>query len=236
MSAPIPEQTAQLLEAGISAYEKGDFNTALSYLLKITDRDPRNWRAKLYAGMSYIFSGSVAIGLNQLRFVAVHCDVPELRDKAEKALASVTPGNLGKPLAMDLRPTVKTSAPYTIQPNQAAAVSSPNHVPKNPAPAAAAKDPVKRIGSLVNTSTGQRISLIENRTTIGRDKSNAIPLSNDNFVSQCQVAIIRQTSDFFVEDVAAINPTRLNGKILVEKTQLKVGDELKIGKTTFRVE
>lgn len=220
----------ELLEAGLLAYERGDFKSAVSILLQITDREPRNWRAKLYLGMSYVFNGDVLLGVSQLRFVKNNCDDPTIKEKAEKALESLTAGSQVKPLMPEMSRRIKPPVPYAFN------ATTPITAAQSSPPAAPASVNEKKVAALINTMTGERITLMESRTTIGRDKANQIALTNDTFVSQCQVAITRQTSEFFIEDVGAINPTKLNGKALIERTKLTHGDELRIGRTTFRVD
>lgn len=71
--------------------------------------------------------------------------------------------------------------------------------------------------------------------TIGRSRSNGIPLS-DQFVSHMHARVFPNGQFFFIEDLGSTNGTFLNGHKIEEPTQLKVRDEVSFGDTVLRYE
>ncbi len=76
---------------------------------------------------------------------------------------------------------------------------------------------------------------LEAGLTIGRGRSNGIPLS-DQFVSFMHARIFPDGQFFFIEDLGSTNGTFVNGRKIDGPTQLKVRDEVVFGDTTLRYE
>jgi pSer/pThr/pTyr-binding forkhead associated (FHA) protein len=70
----------------------------------------------------------------------------------------------------------------------------------------------------------ERHLLQERETTIGRDPSNHVCLS-DHFVSGFHAKIIRSGDALSVVDLGSANKTRVNGRAIVQKA-VKCGDEI----------
>ncbi len=76
---------------------------------------------------------------------------------------------------------------------------------------------------------------LEAGMTIGRSRSNGIPLS-DQFVSHMHARVFPNGQFFFIEDLGSTNGTFLNGHKVEEPTQLKVRDLVSFGDTVLRYE
>src|SRR3990167_2341548 len=130
--------------------------------------------------MTYLYSGDVLLAANLLRFLKSNCPEAETGNKASAVLAALIES--------------KSRSIHEIS-----HVNIKEKPAGDPTPSSSTAHN-KRIQRLVNTSNGQQFHLREMRTTIGRDTSNQINLSDDNFVSQFQAAITRQDSEYYVED------------------------------------
>jgi pSer/pThr/pTyr-binding forkhead associated (FHA) protein len=75
--------------------------------------------------------------------------------------------------------------------------------------------------------------LRERETTIGRDPSNHICITN-HLVSAFHAKIIRSGGTFSLVDLGSANKTRINGRPVVQKT-LGVGDEIHVAGVVCRL-
>lgn len=69
---------------------------------------------------------------------------------------------------------------------------------------------------------------------IGRDSRNDI-IVKDHTVSKQQCLIIRKDNKFILRNFSTINSTRLNGKTVKNKEEVKYGDVVNIGKVAFKL-
>lgn len=93
------------------------------------------------------------------------------------------------------------------------------------------KPPVEEEAVLVvkkGPLVGQRFALTRGTITLGRDPGSDIFL-NDITVSRKHARTNFESSRFVIHDVGSLNGTYVNGK-RVEKSALRQGDELQIGK------
>jgi len=209
MSEPEVDKYAVMMDDGILAYETRNYKMAIQLLLKVTDKQPENWLAKLYLGLAYSRSGDQLLARSVFRFLISRCPNVDIKARAEASFGASDP----TPLSLGA-----WKAPTT-----------------RPAPADAKPAP-QRLQALVDTTNGRRHPLGDSKISIGSDPQNQIVLSKDPFISKVQAIISRDANDFFVEDSIVVNATKLNGKPLQERTKLAPGDAIKLGKTTFRVE
>lgn len=82
-----------------------------------------------------------------------------------------------------------------------------------------------RIGSLIP---------IVREITIGRKEDNSVTIP-DSYVSSHHARIYLKNTDYIIEDLKSTNGTMLNDTKLNNKACLKVGDEIQIGNSIFRV-
>ena len=73
------------------------------------------------------------------------------------------------------------------------------------------------------------------RTTIGRDLSNTIVISDER-ISKFHAAILYENNLAWIEDLKSRNGIYLNGKKLAEKTILNDGSLIRLGTTILRYE
>ncbi len=81
---------------------------------------------------------------------------------------------------------------------------------------------------------GRVIPLAEGMT-IGRSEAAELSIA-DQFVSHMHARIMRRGAYHFVEDLGSTNGTFLNDRRIEQDAQLKVHDELRIGRTILRYE
>src|SRR5262245_55333272 len=72
----------------------------------------------------------------------------------------------------------------------------------------------------------------EGVTTIGRVKGNTLVVKSAE-VSRKHFQILKEKGTYFIEDLGSSNGTRVNGR-LISKMELQDGDEIAVGKLTFR--
>ena len=106
-------------------------------------------------------------------------------------------------------------------------------------PVAAAKKP-RTIGWMVSfdfNPSGQEYSLREGKTTIGRGRNNDCSLFYDGQASDDHAVVIYRAGVCKVKDNASTGGTHVNGEDIGigEVAELKTGDTLKIGGSTFLV-
>lgn len=68
-------------------------------------------------------------------------------------------------------------------------------------------------------------------TIIGRLKAMSDYLANKSYVSRAHAKLIIENNKFYIENLSETNFTYVNNKKIVEKTELKNGDELGLGGT-----
>jgi len=96
------------------------------------------------------------------------------------------------------------------------------------------KQPPKTLAYLFmkkGTHEGRPFSLSEGETTIGRGGDNDIPV-DDPTASRYHAKVQFRDEKFFIQDLAATNPTQVNGEDIVRQ-QLSDGDRIQIGETIF---
>jgi pSer/pThr/pTyr-binding forkhead associated (FHA) protein len=70
---------------------------------------------------------------------------------------------------------------------------------------------------------------------IGRSKNANLCMSEDSYVSRSHAKILLHNGEMFIEDLASKNGTYLNNQLLKGKKDMKIGDEIKIGKSLLKV-
>ncbi len=75
------------------------------------------------------------------------------------------------------------------------------------------------------------VVLDDDRTTIGRDTSNGVPLPWDSTVSGMHAVLERYPAGWAIRDVGSSNGTFLNGERLVGEHRLRNRDEIRVGAT-----
>ena len=74
-----------------------------------------------------------------------------------------------------------------------------------------------------------------NRNILGRSIEATIPV-DDGKVSRLHAAVDTLRGDHFVVDLGSTNGTYLNGRRISGVEKIKLGDEIRIGSTVFKVE
>lgn len=231
-------EVCELVKAGMDAYNHGDYACTIKCLLKVIDNDPKQWRAKLYLGMAYLKTGDRLLGIFQLRFLKTNCPDVEISRKAQEAMDTLAPdGSAGA--AGQNKTTGQTafriSGQYGLPVPDATPATRSLADKSGWLSAAEVASRRKRVECLVHTTKGRRFPLGP-RTTIGRDQKNTIRVMEDRYMSEFQAVITMEDGEYLLESTVTVNPTRVNGKPVTDRTRLKPGDEIRMGQTTFRVE
>jgi pSer/pThr/pTyr-binding forkhead associated (FHA) protein len=82
--------------------------------------------------------------------------------------------------------------------------------------------------------TGESFALAD-ELTIGRSIDCAIPLPEDNFVSQVHARVFRREDEYWVEDLGSTNGTLMNGRKLSGPAPVRRGDRLQVGRTVLEL-
>lgn len=72
--------------------------------------------------------------------------------------------------------------------------------------------------------------------TIGRAAGCAVPLVEDNFVSQLHARVFRQGDDLWVEDLGSTNGTLVNGRKISAAAPLRRGDRIQVGRSVMELQ
>lgn len=70
---------------------------------------------------------------------------------------------------------------------------------------------------------------------IGRSKGANVCILEDSYVSRSHAKIFLHNGEMVIEDMASKNGTYLNNQLLKERKELKIGDEIRIGKSLLKV-
>jgi hypothetical protein len=116
-----------------------------------------------------------------------------------------------------------------IPPQQAAAAGLIPHLP------------TRGLGRLVvlespALGTGDEIDLDSHAITLGRGRTNDIPLADDEYASTRHARIEPRRDGIWVEDIGSTNGTFVNGIRLTRERRLAPGDVVRIGETDLRFE
>ena len=85
---------------------------------------------------------------------------------------------------------------------------------------------------LVDPTRGYTLSLPEGQTVLRRKEIN----SSDGQISREHARVIRDHTQLWLEDMESTNGSFLNGQRIFEPSILRLGDEIRIGNTTLRVQ
>jgi pSer/pThr/pTyr-binding forkhead associated (FHA) protein len=88
-----------------------------------------------------------------------------------------------------------------------------------------------------NLYQGQTVALKQPQRiwTLGRERSNGIHVSIDSYVSRRHAAIyyIDEEQKFYLVDFKSTNGSYVNGERIFQRIELKDGDHIRLGNTTF---
>ncbi len=145
--------------------------------------------------------------------------------------------------------------PAPTPPPVAVAVAEPPTIapPDDPVlggAAGRARDRERDSGPIFDMTSGLRPRLVVERSpdlevgvehelqgglTIGRSESSQVTVP-DAFVSHMHARVFRRGQFHYIEDLGSTNGTFVNDRRIVQETQLKVHDELRLGETVLRYE
>lgn len=83
------------------------------------------------------------------------------------------------------------------------------------------------------TAEEQIYPFVGARVTLGRGRENDIQLKNDARVARYHCHVERRDEGFFIADLRSANGTLVNGELIQER-RLVGGEEILVGKTSFR--
>ncbi len=86
---------------------------------------------------------------------------------------------------------------------------------------------------LIETSSAKQHMLSDTKCKIGRDPTNHIVITEDQFSSRFHAWITYEEDHFFIEDLGSTNGTLLNGSPLINRRPLVNGDQVRIGRGEF---
>lgn len=92
---------------------------------------------------------------------------------------------------------------------------------------------ILRPGDNVEIKKGAIIP-VRRAVSIGRKGDNTLILT-DSYVSSHHAKIYLKNGEYYIEDMESTNGTILNNSELKGKTPLRIGDEIKIGSSLFKV-
>jgi FHA domain len=84
--------------------------------------------------------------------------------------------------------------------------------------------------------SGDEIALDSQAITLGRGRTNDVPLPDDEYASTRHARIEPRRDGIWVEDIGSTNGTFVNGIRLTRERRLAPGDVVRIGETDLRFE
>ena len=75
---------------------------------------------------------------------------------------------------------------------------------------------------------------LNNELTIGRNEDNLLILG-DKYVSSKHAIIYLKNTDYILQDLKSTNGTLMNSKKVIDKVDIKKGDEIQVGTSIFKV-
>ncbi len=84
--------------------------------------------------------------------------------------------------------------------------------------------------------TGERFSIQEGETILGREDGLALSLPGESTISRRHASITRNGDNVVVQDLGSTNGTFINGGRLENEATLKPGDDVQFGSVRFRFE
>jgi len=110
---------------------------------------------------------------------------------------------------------------------------SPSGLEGQPSPAPAVQKPQgDAVIYLVGLSSGRSLALPEGETVLRRKEINPV----DGQISRDHARIYRRNAQLWLEDMESTNGTFLKGQRIFSPSILSVGDDIRIGNTTLRVQ
>jgi hypothetical protein len=99
----------------------------------------------------------------------------------------------------------------------------------------------RELGRLVVLSspsfeTGAEIALDSQSITLGRGRTNDVPLPDDEYASTRHARVEPRRDGIWIEDIGSTNGTFVNGIRLTRERRLVPGDVVRIGETDVRFE
>jgi hypothetical protein len=83
---------------------------------------------------------------------------------------------------------------------------------------------------------GDEIALDSSAITLGRGRTNDVPLPDDEYASTRHARIEPRRDGIWVEDIGSTNGTFVNGIRLTRERRLAPGDVVRVGETDLRFE
>lgn len=142
-----------------------------------------------------------------------------------------------------VRKIVKANAPKILStpvlPTAASAVGVSASSPVSASNAARSSDSSstekpERLLITAGDKAGYQLKLVGREITIGRAESSDLVI-DDEFASTNHARLIKKDGDWVVQDLGSTNGTFLDGKKLSTPVVLKLGAEVRIGKTAFEL-
>lgn len=96
------------------------------------------------------------------------------------------------------------------------------------------QSPLPSQAYLTETSSQRNIVIPGVKCKIGRDPTNQVVITGDQYTSRFHAWITFEDGHFFIEDLGSTNGTLLNGSPLINRRPLVNGDEVRIGRMEYK--
>ena len=87
------------------------------------------------------------------------------------------------------------------------------------------------VAILVDRRTGSEFNVSRYSTSLGRDLGCDLVINLDKTISRQHANIVYVDGKFYLQDLQSKNGTRLNGKKVQDRLELRSGDEITLGLT-----
>ena len=137
-----------------------------------------------------------------------------------------------------VRHDVFGAKPRKVRPPRPPRAPKPARAPRParaPKPARASSAPPSRVTIIDGPGKGTSVALSSLPVTIGRAKESTIVL-DDDFASNKHAQLVPSGGAWMLEDVGSTNGTLLGNSKLSAPTAVKVGNRIKIGRSTLEIQ
>lgn len=88
-TSSMKDNDVELATLGLTAYQHGDYETAVKCFSDLSKRDPDLWECRLYLGMAHFKTARVGNALQEFKDIVQWCPDQALKEKALAALRAM---------------------------------------------------------------------------------------------------------------------------------------------------
>jgi len=123
---------------------------------------------------------------------------------------------------------------YGSRPGRSASAPAPRSAPAAAAPRGERRSAARRMVVTEGALAGTTVALGESPVTLGRADDSTLVLTDD-YASSHHARLVPGDGAWLVEDLGSTNGTYLGGDKVVRPTPVRIGQQIRIGKTVLEL-